>query len=153
MCAMYKMYSKCQIQKLLLSDCNSPDKNDILILSKLTDNNKKKGRFMDFNPKEFEKTIYDINQNYRKKKSKSNKLENIFRVLKYEDVLFDKTNKIFSLSKQLMNDNLSEKIVFIIKGNEIIGKKIIRSGHLIPIIINQIKIIGYQFGTVQNMKV
>ena len=111
MCAMYLMYSRCQSQKL--SDYISPDKNDILILSKLTKNKER---------------IIDFNQNYRKK----NKLEKIFMVLKYENVLFDKTNKIFSLSKQLMNNNLSEKIVFIIKGNEIIGKKIIRSNHLIP---------------------
>ena len=111
MCAMYSMYSRCQSQKL--SDYISPDKNDILILSKLTKNKQR---------------IIDFNQNYRKK----NKLEKIFMVLKYENVLFDKTNKIFSLSKQLMNNNLSEKIVFIIKGNEIIGKKIIRSNHLIP---------------------
>ena len=101
MCEMYAMYSQCLSQKL--SDYISPDKNDILILSILTNNNKKKERFMDFNPMEFYNTIDDINQNYRKKKSKSNKLEKIFRILKYEDMPFDKTSKIFSLSNKLIN--------------------------------------------------
>ena len=41
-------------------------------------------------------------------------------------------DKIMNLSNQLMKNNLSEKIIFIKKDNKIIGKKIIRSNHLIP---------------------
>ena len=66
MIKMLRMYQQCQ--SLKLSDYISPDKNDILILSKLTKNKER---------------IIDFNQNYRKK----NKLEKIFMVLKYENVL------------------------------------------------------------------
>ena len=70
---------------------------------------------------------------YQEKIRKLSILENqcMFHFL-LKSILFNKIDKILSLSNKLMKNNLSEKIVFIKKGKEIIGKKIIRSSDLIP---------------------
>ena len=70
---------------------------------------------------------------YEKMIKEKNALANLylFQVL-LESMLFNQTDKIMNLSNQLMKNNLSEKIIFIKKDNKIIGKKIIRSNHLIP---------------------
>ena len=74
--------------------------------------------------------LYDF---YREKMRKLTILENqyMFHVL-LESMLYNKIDKIMTLTNKLMRNNLSEKILFIKKDKTIIGKKIVRSSHLLP---------------------